>query len=42
VSLWRQADPVLIELLEGIGRMLQQIDATLEEIVRLLEDEHDA
>jgi hypothetical protein len=34
----RGADPALIELLLGIGRMLQEIDAKLEKIVRLLEE----
>jgi hypothetical protein len=30
-----------LELLHGIGRMLQEIDAKLEEIVELLKDEDD-
>jgi hypothetical protein len=37
----RPTDPALLELLHGIGRMLQEIDAKLEEIVELLKDEDD-
>jgi hypothetical protein len=35
------ADPAVIELLEGIGRMLQEIDAKLEDIIALLRNETD-
>jgi hypothetical protein len=35
------ADPAVIELLQGIGRMLQEIDAKLQDIISLLGDEED-
>jgi hypothetical protein len=34
----RRSDPAVLELLHGIGRMLQEIDAKLEEIVSLLRE----
>ena len=34
----RKADPAIIEVLHGIGRMLQEIDAKLERIADLLEE----
>jgi hypothetical protein len=38
VRLRCDVDPAIVELLEGIGRMLQQIDAKLEKIADLLEE----
>jgi hypothetical protein len=40
---WRRQEPPsdVIELLEGIGRILQEIDAKLERIIELLQGEYE-
>jgi hypothetical protein len=37
----REPSPDVVELLEGIGRMLQVIDAKLQRIVELLEKDYE-